>query len=82
MVETGSRMDEVIFEEFKGTGNQELVLDRKLVEKRIFPAIEIDKSATRKEELLNKDFSRNMENKKNFVYNELCRKYGNVVESI
>ena len=52
LVETGSRMDEVIFEEFKGTGNQELVLDRKLVEKRIFPAIEIDKSATRKEELL------------------------------
>ena len=52
LIETGSRMDEVIFEEFKGTGNQELVLDRKLVEKRIFPAIEIDKSATRKEELL------------------------------
>ncbi len=52
LIETGSRMDEVIFEEFKGTGNQELVLDRKLVEKRIFPAIELDKSATRKEELL------------------------------
>jgi len=52
LVDTGSRMDEVIFEEFKGTGNMELVLDRKLVEKRVFPAIEIDKSATRKEELL------------------------------
>ncbi len=52
LVDTGSRMDEVIFEEFKGTGNQELVLDRKLVEKRVFPAIDVDKSATRKEELL------------------------------
>lgn len=52
LIDTGSRMDEVIFEEFKGTGNMELVLDRKLVEKRIFPAIDINKSATRKEELL------------------------------
>jgi len=52
LVDTGSRMDEVIFEEFKGTGNMELALDRKLVEKRIFPAIDISKSATRKEELL------------------------------
>jgi len=52
LVDTGSRMDEVIFEEFKGTGNMELVLDRKLVEKRIFPAIDIEKSHTRKEELL------------------------------
>ena len=52
LVETGSRMDEVIFEEFKGTGNMELRLDRKLADKRIFPAIEIDKSGTRKEELL------------------------------
>ncbi|MGQ9475708.1 MAG: transcription termination factor Rho [Actinomycetota bacterium] len=52
LVETGSRMDEVIFEEFKGTGNMELHLDRKLADKRIFPAIEIDKSGTRKEELL------------------------------
>ena len=52
LVDTGSRMDEVIFEEFKGTGNMELHLDRKLVEKRIFPAIDINKSATRKEELL------------------------------
>jgi len=52
LIETGSRMDEVIFEEFKGTGNMELILDRKLVEKRLFPAVDIEKSATRKEELL------------------------------
>ena len=52
LIETGSRMDEVIFEEFKGTGNMELVLDRKLCERRIFPAIDINKSSTRKEELL------------------------------
>jgi transcription termination factor Rho len=52
LVETGSRMDEVIFEEFKGTGNMELVLDRKLADKRIFPAINMNKSGTRKEELL------------------------------
>ncbi len=52
LVETGSRMDDVIFEEFKGTGNMELHLDRKLVEKRIFPSIDINASGTRKEELL------------------------------
>lgn len=52
LVETGSRMDEVIFEEFKGTGNMEVVLDRKLSEKRIFPAIDINKSGTRREDLL------------------------------
>lgn len=52
LVDTGSRMDEVIFEEFKGTGNLEIVLDRKLMEKRIFPCIDINKSGTRKEELL------------------------------
>lgn len=52
LVDTGSRMDEVIFEEFKGTGNCELHLDRKLMEKRIFPTIDINKSGTRKEELL------------------------------
>jgi len=52
LVDTGSRMDEVIFEEFKGTGNMEIHLDRKLADKRIFPAIEIDKSGTRKEELI------------------------------
>jgi transcription termination factor Rho len=52
LIETGSRMDEVIFEEFKGTGNMELVLDRKLADRRIFPAIDINKSGTRREELL------------------------------
>jgi len=52
LIDTGSRMDEVIFEEFKGTGNSELVLDRKIADKRIFPAIDIRKSGTRKEELL------------------------------
>ncbi|KKM16775.1 hypothetical protein LCGC14_1682470, partial [marine sediment metagenome] len=52
LVDTGSRMDEVIFEEFKGTGNMELVLDRRLAERRIFPAIDVIKSGTRKEELL------------------------------
>lgn len=52
LVDTGSKMDEVIFEEFKGTGNSELQLDRRLVEKRIFPAIDINKSGTRREELL------------------------------
>ena len=52
LVETGSRMDDVIFEEFKGTGNMEVNLDRKLSEKRVFPAIDINKSGTRKEELL------------------------------
>jgi len=52
MIDTGSRMEEVIFEEFKGTGNSEIVLDRKLSEKRVFPAIDVNKSGTRKEELL------------------------------
>ena len=52
LIETGSRMDEVIFEEFKGTGNSELVLDRKIADKRVFPAIDIMKSGTRKEDLL------------------------------
>jgi len=52
LIDTGSRMDEVIFEEFKGTGNSEIVLDRKLMEKRIFPTLDINKSGTRKEELL------------------------------
>ena len=52
LIDTGSRMDEVIFEEFKGTGNMELVLDRPMADKRIFPAIDIDKSGTRKEDLL------------------------------
>jgi transcription termination factor Rho len=52
LVDTGSRMDEVIFEEFKGTGNMEIILERKLVDKRVFPAIDIQRSGTRKEELL------------------------------
>jgi transcription termination factor Rho len=60
LVDTGSRMDEVIFEEFKGTGNMELVLERKIAERRIFPAIEANKSGTRKEDLLlsNDDLNR------------------------
>ena len=52
LVDTGSKMDDVVFEEFKGTGNMEIVLDRKLSEKRIFPAIDIVKSGTRREDLL------------------------------
>jgi transcription termination factor Rho len=52
LVDTGSRMDDVIYEEFKGTGNSELILDRKLAEKRIFPAIDVQRSGTRREELL------------------------------
>jgi transcription termination factor Rho len=52
LIDTGSRMDDVIFEEFKGTGNMEIHLERKLVDKRVFPAIDINKSGTRKEELL------------------------------
>jgi len=59
LIDTGSRMDEVIFEEFKGTGNSELVLDRKLAERRTFPAIDINRSATRREELLLSEASLN-----------------------
>jgi transcription termination factor Rho len=55
LVETGSRMDEVIFEEFKGTGNMELILDRHIADRRIFPAIDLNRSGTRKEELLLSD---------------------------
>jgi transcription termination factor Rho len=60
LIDTGSRMDDVIFEEFKGTGNMEINLDRRLVDKRIFPAIDITRSGTRKEELLipEKDLNR------------------------
>ena len=54
LIDTGSRMDEVIFEEFKGTGNSEIILDRKLADKRTFPAMDITKSGTRKEELLSR----------------------------
>jgi transcription termination factor Rho len=59
LIETGSRMDDVIFEEFKGTGNMEINLDRKLVDRRVFPAIDINRSGTRKEELLLSDFELN-----------------------
>jgi Transcription termination factor len=52
LIDTGSRMDEVIFEEFKGTGNSEIILDRKIADKRVYPAIDITKSGTRKEDLL------------------------------
>ena len=52
LIDTGSRMDDVIFEEFKGTGNMELHLDRRLVEKRVYPAIDVNRSGTRKEDLL------------------------------
>jgi transcription termination factor Rho len=52
LVDTGSRMDEVIFEEFKGTGNMEIHLDRKLTDRRVFPSVDINRSGTRKEELL------------------------------
>jgi len=52
LIDTGSRMDEVIFEEFKGTGNMEIHLDRKLTDRRVFPSIDINRSGTRKEELL------------------------------
>ena len=71
LIDTGSRMDEVIFEEFKGTGNSETVLDRKIADKRIYPAIDITKSGTRREELLfNKDdLSKNECSKKNYCSN-------------
>jgi transcription termination factor Rho len=59
LVDTGSRMDEVIFEEFKGTGNMEILLDRRLVDKRVFPAIDVNRSGTRKEELLLDDYELN-----------------------
>jgi len=59
LIDTGSRMDEVIFEEFKGTGNMELILDRHIADKRIFPAIDINRSGTRKEELLLSDHELN-----------------------
>ncbi len=59
LIDTGSRMDEVIFEEFKGTGNMELQLDRRLSERRIYPSIDVNRSGTRKEELLLKDFELN-----------------------
>ena len=59
LVETGSRMDEVIFEEFKGTGNSEVLLDRQIADKRIYPAIDVNRSSTRREELLLDDVELN-----------------------
>jgi transcription termination factor Rho len=59
LIDTGSRMDEVIFEEFKGTGNMEIHLDRRLVDKRVFPAIDVNRSGTRKEELLLSEYELN-----------------------
>ncbi len=59
LIDTGSRMDEVIFEEFKGTGNMEIILDRRLADRRVFPAIDINRSGTRKEELLLSQFEQN-----------------------
>ncbi|NJD20922.1 MAG: transcription termination factor Rho, partial [Gemmatimonadetes bacterium] len=59
LIETGSRMDEVIFEEFKGTGNMELILDRHISDRRIFPAIDLNRSGTRREELLLSEYELN-----------------------
>ena len=78
LIDTGSRMDDVIFEEFKGTGNMELTLDRKISQKRIFPAIDIEKSGTRKDELLQSEkemqlaanIRKNLENHTNVYYLE------------
>ena len=74
LIDTGSRMDEVIFEEFKGTGNSEIILDRKISDKRIFPAIDIQRSGTRKEELLVKDANL----KKVFVLRRIINPMGTV----
>jgi transcription termination factor Rho len=74
LVDTGSRMDEVIFEEFKGTGNSELILDRKVADKRVFPAIDIIRSGTRKEELLIKPD----ELKKTYVLRRILNPMGTV----
>jgi len=78
LVDTGSRMDEVIFEEFKGTGNSEVVLDRKIAERRIFPAIDILKSGTRKDELLiGKDVLQKV-----FILRQMLHKQENEVEAL
>jgi transcription termination factor Rho len=74
LIDTGSRMDEVIFEEFKGTGNSELILDRKVADKRVFPAIDILRSGTRKEELLVKADTL----KKNYVLRRILNPMGTV----
>ena len=67
LVDTRSRMDDVVFEEFKGTGNMELVLDRSLSERRIFPAIDLIKSGTRREDTLNKKEAGEFPNEKHFM---------------
>ncbi len=78
LVETGSRMDEVIFEEFKGTGNMEVILDRKVADRRIFPAIDILKSGTRKDDLLiSKD-----DLQKVFILRQMIHKQDNEVEAL
>ena len=78
LVDTGSRMDEVIFEEFKGTGNMEVVLDRKIADRRIFPAIDILKSGTRKDELLiGKDTLQKV-----FILRQMLHKQDNEVEAL
>jgi transcription termination factor Rho len=79
LVDTGSRMDEVIFEEFKGTGNMEIHLDRKLVDRRVFPAIDIQKSGTRKEELLlpKEDLNRVYVLRKELLLSKMSKTKGN-----
>ena len=78
LIDTGSRMDDVIFEEFKGTGNMELILDRKLAERRIFPAIDVNKSGTRREELLLKADELN----KLWILRKVLGEFPSTIESI
>ena len=80
LIETGSRMDEVIFEEFKGTGNMELVLDRKIADRRIYPAIDLMRSGTRKEELLLSEDS--MWILRNSGYHDSCEMMEFLIEKI
>jgi transcription termination factor Rho len=77
LIDTGSRMDEVIFEEFKGTGNSEIVLDRKVADKRIFPSMDILKSGTRKEDLL----VPRQDLQKIFVLRRISRRWGRPMRS-
>ncbi len=82
LVETGSRMDDVIFEEFKGTGNMEVYLDRKLSERRIFPAIDINKSGTRREDLLLDEPELNFVNKIRKALNENNNNVANITDNL
>ena len=82
LVETGSRMDDVIFEEFKGTGNMEVYLDRRLSEKRIFPAIDINKSGTRREDLLLDENELNFANKIRKALNENNNNIANITDNL